>query len=95
MKMTQAKQKSALKELASVLRKGELITDQAGLKPYETDGLTAIREMPWAVALPASETEVIAVMRVCKAHDLPVIPRGAGTGLSGGARPHEGGFPER
>ncbi|HCD26228.1 MAG TPA: FAD-binding oxidoreductase, partial [Gammaproteobacteria bacterium] len=89
--MTQAKQKSALKELASVLRKGELITDQAGLKPYETDGLTAIREMPWAVALPASETEVIAVMRVCKAHDLPVIPRGAGTGLSGGARPHEEG----
>ena len=91
MKMTQAKQKSALKELASVLREGELITDQAGLKPYETDGLTAIREMPWAVALPASETEVIAVMRVCKAHDLPVIPRGAGTGLSGGARPHEEG----
>lgn len=68
-----------------------LITDEAGLRPYETDGLTAIREMPWVVALPESEQQVIAILRICREHNVPVVPRGAGTGLSGGARPHQDG----
>jgi glycolate oxidase len=68
-----------------------LITDPAGLRPYETDGLTAIREMPWVVVLPESEDEVVAVLRICREHGVAVVPRGAGTGLSGGARPHEDG----
>jgi len=64
-----------------------LITDPAGLKPYETDGLTALRELPWAVALPETETQVQNLLRLCSRYDVPVVARGAGTGLSGGARP--------
>ena len=62
------------------------------MRPYEADGLTALREMPWAVALPATEDEVRAVLRICRQQLLPVVPRGAGTGLSGGARPVRGGL---
>jgi glycolate oxidase len=65
-----------------------VITDHAGLRPYETDGLTAIREMPWVVVLPETEAQVAEVVRCCAQHGVPVIARGAGTGLSGGARPH-------
>jgi len=64
-----------------------LITDAAGLRPYECDGLTAIREQPWIVVLPENEAQVAAVLRICREHNIPIVPRGAGTGLSGGARP--------
>ncbi len=62
------------------------------MRPYETDGLTAIRELPWAVALPGTEDEVCEVLAVCREHAVPVVPRGAGTGLSGGARPVRNGL---
>ena len=65
-----------------------LITEDAAMRPYETDGLTAIREQPWIVALPRTEAEVCQLVRVCAEHRVPIVPRGAGTGLSGGARPH-------
>ncbi len=68
-----------------------LITDDAGMRPYECDGLTAIREQPWIVALPETEDQVAAIVRICREHNIPVVPRGAGTGLSGGARPHSNG----
>ncbi len=68
-----------------------VIHDTAGLTPYECDGLTAIRETPWVVVLPRLEAEVCEVLRICAEHGVPVVPRGAGTGLSGGARPHEDG----
>ncbi len=75
-----------LERLRSVLGRG-LITDPKALKPYETDGITAIREVPWLVALPDSEAQIEAVLAVCREHGVPVVARGAGTGLSGGARP--------
>ena len=81
-----------LRGLRRALRTGALITEPAGMRPYETDGLTAIREMPWAVALPGTEDEVREVLAVCLEHEVPVVPRGAGTGLSGGARPVQGGL---
>ena len=56
--------------------------------PYECDGLTAYRERPLVVALPETETHVQAVLRTCHALQVPVVARGAGTGLSGGAMPH-------
>jgi glycolate oxidase len=56
--------------------------------PYECDGLTAYRARPLAVALPETESQVAAVLRVCHALHVPVVARGAGTGLSGGAMPH-------
>ena len=75
-----------LERLQLLLGRG-LITDPKALKPYETDGITAIREVPWLVALPESEAQVAAVLAVCREHEVPVVARGAGTGLSGGARP--------
>ena len=56
--------------------------------PYECDGLTAYRERPLVVALPETEAQVQAVLKTCYALNVPVVARGAGTGLSGGAMPH-------
>ena len=86
-----ANRSRVLELLRANLSDSSLITDTAGLRPYETDGLTAIREVPWVVALPENESQVAAVLRVCRDNGVPVVPRGAGTGLSGGARPHRDG----
>jgi len=56
--------------------------------PYECDGLTAYRQRPLVVALPETEDQVAAVLKACHALNVPVVARGAGTGLSGGAMPH-------
>jgi glycolate oxidase len=77
--------------LAQSLGRGSLIVDPVAKRPYETDGLTAIREEPGLVALPADGEELAAVLAVCRRFDVPVVPRGAGTGLSGGARPSRDG----
>jgi glycolate oxidase len=77
----------ALKNLQGRLPKQCLVTDSRALKPFETDGLTAIREVPWVVALPETEAQVADVLAICRQDGVPVVPRGAGTGLSGGARP--------
>ncbi len=58
---------------------------------YECDGLTVYKQPPIAVVFPESTAEVAAVVRACAAHNVPFVARGAGTGLSGGARPVEGG----
>jgi len=60
-------------------------------RPYECDGLSAFRQLPMAVVLPESEDQVRAVLRICRELDVPVVARGAGTGLSGGAMPHASG----
>lgn len=60
--------------------------------PYECDGLTAYRERPLMVALPENDAQVGAVLRVCHELGVPVVARGAGTGLSGGAMPHAQGL---
>ena len=60
-------------------------------RPYECDGLTLIRQRPMAVALPETEAQVVAILKLCHAHQVPVVPRGAGTGLAGSALPHAGG----
>ena len=64
-----------------------VIGDAISLKPYETDGLSAYRQMPLAVVLPETTEEVAAVMRYCHENGIRVVPRGAGTSLSGGALP--------
>ena len=78
---------AALKQIRSALAPGSVLTDPKATKPYETDGLTALREVPWLVALPETEAQVQQVLAICAEHELPVVARGAGTGLSGGARP--------
>ena len=60
-------------------------------KVYETDGLTLFREVPGAVILPANESEVIVAVNLCREAGVPLIARGAGTGLSGGATPRADG----
>ena len=69
-----------------------LITAPNQLQTYECDGLTAFRTLPSAVVLPRSTEQVQAVVRVCAKHRIPFVARGAGTGLSGGALPAEGGI---
>jgi len=59
--------------------------------PYECDGLTAYRQQPLVVVLPETEAQVAAILRTCHRLEVPVVARGAGTGLSGGALPHEQG----
>jgi glycolate oxidase len=81
------RREAALRRLAGVLPRHCLLTETAAKKPYETDGLTAIRAVPWVVALPESEGQLKAVLEICRDSSIPVVPRGAGTGLSGGARP--------
>jgi glycolate oxidase len=62
------------------------------LHPYECDGLSAYRQLPLAVALPGQVEEVQAILRLCHRLGVPVVARGAGTGLSGGALPHADGL---
>ena len=64
-----------------------VISEPLRLRPYETDGLSAYRQPPLAVVLPTSTEEVAEVMRYCHRNGIRVIPRGAGTSLSGGALP--------
>lgn len=61
------------------------------LRPYECDGLTAFRQPPMLVVLPRTEAEVREALSICHRFDVPVVPRGSGTGLSGGAMPHASG----
>jgi glycolate oxidase len=61
------------------------------LHPYECDGLTAFRQKPMVVVLPRTEEEVGKIISICQRLDAPVIARGSGTGLSGGAMPHAAG----
>jgi len=75
--------------LRATLPAGSVISDAEGMRPYECDGLTAIRAQPWMVVLPETEEQVANVVRICHEHEVPIVPRGAGTGLSGGARPNE------
>ncbi|MDA0236107.1 MAG: FAD-binding protein, partial [Proteobacteria bacterium] len=74
--------------LSKVLPSGTLMYDSEDLRPYECDGLAAYRALPLVVALPTTEAQVVAVLRICHEMGVPVVARGAGTGLSGGALPH-------
>ncbi|HEY0855986.1 MAG TPA: FAD-binding protein, partial [Albitalea sp.] len=75
-------------ELSAVLPPHALLWHSEDTVPYECDGLTAYRQQPLAVALPEDEDQVAAVLRACQRLEVPVVARGAGTGLSGGALPH-------
>ncbi|WAC73840.1 FAD-binding protein [Roseateles sp. SL47] len=83
-----ARQAEVVRALSAVLPAHALLWNDEQTQPYECDGLTAYRERPLVVALPEDEVQVAAVLRVCHALKVPVVARGAGTGLSGGAMPH-------
>ena len=77
--------------LAALVPETGLIAEPLRLKPYETDGLSAYRQVPLAVVLPETTEQVAAVLRFCHQNGVRVVPRGAGTSLSGGALPLEDG----
>jgi len=82
------RQAQVVKGLQAHLPSHALLWNQEDTTPYECDGLTAYRQRPLVVALPETEAQVQAVLRTCHALQVPVVARGAGTGLSGGALPH-------
>jgi glycolate oxidase len=83
--------RALLARLKTILPSQSILADEEELGPYECDGLTAYRAMPLLVVLPETEAQVEAVLRTCYELKVPVVPRGAATGLSGGAMPHEDG----
>jgi glycolate oxidase len=84
-----ARKAEIVRRLSEVLPDGGVISDTAEVKAYECDALTAYRCAPLAVVLPGSTQEVSAIMRVCSELGVPVVPRGSGTSLAGGALPTE------
>ncbi|MDP3869090.1 FAD-linked oxidase C-terminal domain-containing protein [Phenylobacterium sp.] len=76
--------------LRAVLPAEAILTDVEALRPYESDGLAAYRSLPGAVVMPTTVAQVAAVMKACRDLGVPVVARGAGTGLSGGALPFPG-----
>ena len=83
-----ARQKQIVDALGKHVPTHALLWNSEDTTPYECDGLTAYRQRPLVVALPETEAQVQAVLRTCYQLDVPVVARGAGTGLSGGAMPH-------
>ncbi len=82
-----ARKARIVKRLREVLPIDAVIDDEVETRAYECDALTAYRCPPLAVALPTSTSEVSAVMRICCEEGVPVVPRGSGTSLAGGALP--------
>jgi glycolate oxidase len=78
--------------LARVLPPTCLLHDLEDLRPYECDGMAALRQLPLVVALPETEAQVVDILKICAEQGVPVVARGAGTGLSGGAQPHRFGL---
>ncbi len=81
-----------IKQLARILDDDQLLHRQEDLKPYECDALSAYQIMPLAVAIPENIEQIKQILATCYERNVPVVARGAGTGLSGGALPHEEGI---
>src|SRR5574337_905560 len=83
-----ARQRAVVQALSACVPAHALLWQSEDTTPYECDGLTAYRQRPLVVCLPETEDEVQAVLKTCHRLAVPVVARGAGTGLSGGAMPH-------
>ena len=73
--------------LRAFMPEAQVLFDLEDTKPYECDGLSAYRQVPMVVVLPNTEEQVARILKTCSELEVPVVPRGAGTGLSGGALP--------
>ena len=85
---TEARRRDIVAALRAELPARAVLAETAEVGPYECDGLSVFRQTPVAVVLPATEREAAATLGVCRRLGVPVVARGAGTGLSGGAMPH-------
>ncbi len=89
---SEQRQSELVSALGRLLPQGAILFRREDTAPYECDALTAYRTSPLAVVLPETEDQVAAVLELCHRLGVPVIARGAGTGLSGGATPHGAGI---
>jgi len=90
MTATQANTAQLAREIEAIVGPEGLVQQPEQLRVYESDGLTVFRQQPALVALPTTTEQVRDVVRACRRHGVPFVPRGSGTGLSGGALPVEG-----
>lgn len=84
--------KELINSLRAFLPTEAVLHETEDLKPYECDGLSAYRQTPMIVVLPQTQAQIIQILQLCHATQTPVVARGAGTGLSGGALPHPNGI---
>ena len=89
---TLARKAEIVRALKGIVPGEGVIGEPAGLIPFESDGLSAYRQRPLAVVLPETVEQVSKVLAWCQAHAVKVVPRGAGTSLSGGALPLQDGI---
>src|SRR5271170_255808 len=82
------RQKEVVAALGGALPRETILFRHEDTVPYECDALTAYASSPMAVVLPQTEAEVAAILKTCHGMKVPIVARGAGTGLSGGATPH-------
>lgn len=86
--MAEVDQRGAMvKALRRVLPAHCVLSDAEDTRPYECDAFSLLKQVPLAVVLPENEAQIIAVLALCRQYAIPIVPRGAGTGLSGGATP--------
>ena len=90
--MNTLSRKQLLDELGKVVPREILLDSDEAMRPFECDGLSVYRKLPLLVALPENTTQVRDILRCCNRLNVPVVTRGAGTGLSGGALPLESGL---
>ncbi len=83
----QMKKQELIRQLQAILPAESVLFEREDLKPFECDGLSAYREVPMVVVLPETEEQVRGILLACRREDVPVVARGTGTGLSGGALP--------
>ncbi|MDP1674858.1 MAG: FAD-binding protein, partial [Burkholderiales bacterium] len=81
------RQRAVCSALRAFMPEHNVLFDREDVTPYECDGLSAYRQVPMVVALPENEAQVCEILETCHAMRVPVVARGAGTGLSGGALP--------
>ena len=86
---TLAKRNEIVAALRRIVAGEGVIADPDGLRPWESDGLTAYRQTPMVVVLPETVEQVSEILRWCARENVKVVPRGSGTSLSGGALPLE------
>jgi glycolate oxidase len=84
---TPERQREVVAALRRLLPEQCVLFNEEDTRPYECDGLSAYRQLPMVVALPQNEEQIIAILKTCRSMNVPIVPRGAGTGLSGGAMP--------
>src|SRR6202161_3822135 len=82
------RQREVVAALSEILPRAAILFRHEDTVPFECDALTAYRTSPMVVVLPETEAQVAAVLKICHKMTVPIIARGAGTGLSGGAMPH-------